>query len=431
MRVDLPSLLMLAHPAGGVMATRSRKLTGGAAGLLRYFTERELRGLEGYYRQPGRDPQRTEREGDDVVFTEVWGKYAERLGLQELTRAQFTGLVNGEWEGERLVGAGYRKVVDRETGEVRIETGVRTTMIDVVYAAPKSVMTYLVHRNDPALTAAVIDAWRESVREAFDGMEEHARVARVPVATPAEAGRRTVRYGERAGEESRMQGSATRRVPAELIALPVLQLSARPTEESIARGYVADPHLHMHVPVIAVCAVPSPDDPASVRTYTPDEVGIKRQAAERDADVMGGFARRLEDLGIELEYHTDRKGRITWEVAGVPREAVLRFSTNHLRAEKLAEEFQDRRGRPPSRPRARRAAPQDPPPQGRGGEAGRRAGRLAGVARRPRHGGHRDHRAEARARPRGACLARGTVRGAARPPPRPGRAAPRGRGRRP
>ena len=233
---------------------------------------------------------------------------------------------------------------------MRIESGVRTTMIDVVYAAPKSVMTYLVHENDPALTAAVIEAWRGSVREAFDGMEEHARVARVPVKTPAEAGRRTVRYGDRAGEESRMQGSATRRVPAELIALPVLQLSARPTEESLARGYVADPHLHMHVPVIAVCAVPDPDDPTSVRTYTPDEVGIKRQAAERDAVVMGEFARRLEDLGIALEYHTDRNGRITWEVAGIPRAAALRFSTNHLRAEKLAAEFLDRHGRPPTDP---------------------------------------------------------------------------------
>ena len=147
-----------------------------------------------------------------------------------------------------------------------------------------------------------------------------------------------------------MQGSATKRVPAELIALPVLQLSARPTEESLARGYVADPHLHMHVPVIAVCAVPDPDDPTSVRTYTPDEVGIKRQAAERDAVVMGEFARRLEDLGIALEYHTDQKGRITWEVAGIPRAAALRFSTNHLRAEKLAAEFQDRRGRPPTDP---------------------------------------------------------------------------------
>ena len=332
------------------MATTSRKLTGGAAGLLNYFEERQLPGLEAYYRTADRDPERTERDPDDVVFGEVWGRYAERLGLRELTRQQFTDLVNGEWDGERLVGTGYRKVVDRETREVRIERGVRTTMIDVVYAAPKSVITYLVHESDPALTAAVIEAWRQSVREAFDGMEEHARVARIPVKTPTEGGRRTVRYGGRAGEESRMQGSATTRVPAELIALPVLQLSARPTEESLARGYVADPHLHMHVPVIAVCAVPDPDDPTSVRTYTPDELGIKRQAAERDAVVMGEFARRLEDLGIALDYHTDTKGRITWEVAGIPRQAALRFSTNHLRAEALKAEFLDRHGRPPTDP---------------------------------------------------------------------------------
>ena len=90
------------------MATTSRKLTGGAAGLLNYFKERKLPGLEAYYGpgSPGRDPERTERDGDDVVFPEVWGKYAERLGLREMTREQFTDLVNGEWEGERLVGPG-------------------------------------------------------------------------------------------------------------------------------------------------------------------------------------------------------------------------------------------------------------------------------------------------------------------------------------
>jgi AAA domain/TrwC relaxase len=332
------------------MATTSRKLTGGAGGLLSYFEERELPGLEDYYRQRDRDGDRTERDRDDVVFTEVWGKLAERLGLTQLTREQFTGLVNGEWEGERLVGAGYRKVVDRETGEVHIETGVRTTMIDVIYAAPKSVVTYLVHQDDPELRSAVIDAWRASVREGFETMQEFAKVARVPVKTPTEAGRRTVQHGERAGEESRMQGSATKRVPAEYIALPVLQLAARPTEASLERGYVADPHLHMHVPVIAVVAVPDPDHPDEYRTYTPDEVGIKRQAAERDAILMGEFARRLEDLGIELDYHTDRKGRVTWEVAGIPREASLRFSTNHVRAERLAEEFRERHGRPPTDP---------------------------------------------------------------------------------
>ena len=39
----------------------------------------------------------------------------------------------------------------------------------------------------------------------------------------------------------------------------------------------------MHVPMIAVCAVPDPDNPDAYRTYTPDDLGVKRQAAERDA----------------------------------------------------------------------------------------------------------------------------------------------------
>jgi hypothetical protein len=335
---------------GGVMATRSRKLTCGARALIKYFEQRKLRGLEEYYAQHerDRDRDRAPERDDDVVYSEVWGSFARRLGVDQLTRAQFTDLVNGEWEGHRLVGAGYRKVTDPKTGEVRTETGVRTTMIDVVYAAPKSVMAYVVHRKDPELTRSVIDAFRESVREAFEDMQEHAKVARVPVRTPTEAGRRTVQHGERAGEESRMQGSATTRVPAELIALPIVQLAARPTKESIERGYVADPHLHMHVPVIAVCAVPDAEHPDTYRTYTPDDLGIKREAAERDAVLMGEFARRLEDLGIELEYHTDQKGRVSWEVAGIPREVSLHFSTNHLRAERLRAEFQDRRGRPPT-----------------------------------------------------------------------------------
>lgn len=52
----------------------------------------------------------------------------------------------------------------------------------------------------------------------------------------AERGTATVQHGLRAGEESKMQGSRTVRVPAELLALLVVQFSARPTDETIARG---------------------------------------------------------------------------------------------------------------------------------------------------------------------------------------------------
>ena len=309
------------------MATSSQKLTGSALSLEKYFEERRPSGLEDYYR--GVD---SERRGDGVLFGEVWGKFAERLGLTELTRAQFRELVEGYWNGERLVGPSRL-----------------TKMIDNVYAAPKSLAVYMVLCEDDATRRGILDDLKAAVWVGFDSMQEHARVARVPVRTPTEAGVRTVQHGERAGEESRMQGSSTDRVEAEMIAMPVVQLTARPTEESIARGYEVDPHLHVHYPIMAVVAVPDRDNPDQYRTYTPDDLGIKRQAEEREYVIRTELGRRLEERGIALEYHHDAKGRTSWEVAGIPREARDRFSTNAQRKEKLAQEFTDRRGRPPTR----------------------------------------------------------------------------------
>jgi hypothetical protein len=87
------------------MATRSRKLTGSAGALLGYFEELRMRGLEAYY-SPSRNGN---GEPDDIVFDELWGTAAERLGIDTLTREQFTDLVNGRWDGKKLVGSGYRR----------------------------------------------------------------------------------------------------------------------------------------------------------------------------------------------------------------------------------------------------------------------------------------------------------------------------------
>ena len=62
--------------------------------------------------------EKPSRDHDDVVFSKVRGG-SPSSWLSQLTRQQLADLVNCEWNGERLVGAGYRKVVDRETGEVR------------------------------------------------------------------------------------------------------------------------------------------------------------------------------------------------------------------------------------------------------------------------------------------------------------------------
>ena len=325
------------------MATQSRKLTGSAGVLLKYFEELRLRGLEEYY-SPSSNGSHAP---DDIVFHELWGKGAERLGIDKLTRSQFTDLANGEWNGKKLVGAGYRKVKDPETGEERTER-VRTTLIDVVYAAPKSVMEFLIATRDEELRAAVIDAFKESVKAAFDSLEEHAAVARVPVETPTERGRTTVRVGKRRGEESKMQGSRTQRVPAELIALPVLQFSARPTDATVARGSPPDPHLHLHTPLFAISWVPDDIDPQLAKTYTPDEQGIRATAAEREAVWTGEFARRLEDLGIAVDYTPDRKGTIRLEIAGSNPLARRFHSTNGERAHALKLQFEKEHGRSPT-----------------------------------------------------------------------------------
>ena len=324
------------------MATRSRKLTGSAGAVLGYFEELRTQALESYYSPASRNG---DDPADDIVFDEVWGAGAKHLGITSLTRGQFTDLANGEWDGKKLTGSGYRKVVDPVSGEERTER-VRTTAIDVVLAAPKSVMEALIALDNPVLRAQVVDAWKNSVRTGFDSMEAHAAVARVPVQTPSERGPRIVEHGPNAGRESKMQGSRTKRIPAKLIAIPVIQFSARPTDTTVARGSPPDPHLHAHVVVMGVCIVI--DDNGVVHTYTPDEQGIRATAAEREAVVMGEFARRLEEIGFRIDYTTDGRGTTTWEIRG-SNPAIRRFfSTNGEMAHALKREFEEKHGRPPT-----------------------------------------------------------------------------------
>lgn len=326
------------------MATRSRKLTGPAGAILDYFNELRLAGLEGYYGAPSAGKKGA---AEDVAFAEVWGKGAERLGVEVLTRAQFHELAEGKWDGKQLTGSGYRKVIDKKTGEERIER-VRTTMIDIVFAAPKSVMELLIATDDEKLRADIIAAFKASIKVGFEGMEEHAAVARVAIQKPEERGPQIVQHGPRAGQPSKMQGSRTKRVPAELIGLPVIQFSARPTDETIARGSPPDPHLHAHVPILAVCWVPNDLDPTIAKTYTPDEQGIRATAGEREAVWMGDFARRLENIGIAVDYSRDRRGSITWEIAQ-SNPAVRRFhSTNGEHAQRIKRKFEETYGRSPT-----------------------------------------------------------------------------------
>jgi len=121
------------------VASRSHKLGGTATAALRYYEEGLTAELTANYYSP-------------AGFHHVWGKGAAALGLEHgMTREQSAELYNGRWNGERIVGMGYRHVVDTKTGEEKT-VGARTPAIDTVFAAPKSVAEYMVSASPEVRT---------------------------------------------------------------------------------------------------------------------------------------------------------------------------------------------------------------------------------------------------------------------------------------
>jgi conjugative relaxase-like TrwC/TraI family protein len=299
------------------VSTRSSKLTGSSGAVFDYLTDPDA--VLDYY-------------GDnEMPFTQVWGKGAATLGIERgITKEQFKELFSGRWDGEQLARQGYRKVTNPDGTEETVLT--RTPMIDFVYGAPKSVAVLYVQAS-PEFRQKLDAVMLQAAHAAHDAMESSAKFARVPVKTPAEVGART----------TKQQGSDTKRVTADLIALPVVQYTARPTEESEKRG-VPDPQIHVHVPIFTLCQ-------AEGRWYTADEFGAKNRANAkyRDAVFIGELARGLESLGVELKYNEfDRakNGEVRWEVADSDPELRKYWSTNNERAWKIRREYEERHGKP-------------------------------------------------------------------------------------
>jgi hypothetical protein len=299
----------------------------------------------------------------------VRGPLAAAWGISQLSWDEWVQLLAGRSRdgARRLVQVGYRvlkeKVRDPRTGRMELVdrrdpvTGKRliepahTGLIDVVYAAPKEVAALLVRvRKNRPLHTAIMGAFVQAVLEAHGSLEDHAEVCRVSVQTPKQAGERVCKRGPRRGQPSRQQGSTTRRRISKLLSLnPVVHHTARPTEESLARG-APDPHLHAHVPIICVAGVEDSRRPDGLRYLTPDDAGVKDQAAERDAVFLGALARRLQDLGIPVRFHEDRAGHITWTIDDSDPALCQFFSSNSRRAQALRREHEEATGRPLSQP---------------------------------------------------------------------------------
>jgi hypothetical protein len=312
-----------------------KKLSGmSAGGLIDYMRDADV--TLDYYAD--------EREGR--VFDETWGKLGESFGLERgLTREQFTRLFLGQHPdtGEQLAHTnGYLKV-ERADGSTVIVPK-RTAVLDTRLAVRKSVSELLVRAKDnPELQAAIIDVVRQAAKAGFEVMQRQGWAARVPIKTPTQVGAR----------ETKMQGSATQRVNAELMAVPVIGLVARPNEETVARCAPGDPHLHVHMPIFTLCKVGD-------RYYTADSRGFLNKKVTKYVESVfdGEVARGLESLGIKLEYREwdrARNGELSWDVADSNGELCRHWSSNSRRKWQIRQDFETAKNRPMTNTEAERA----------------------------------------------------------------------------
>jgi uncharacterized Zn ribbon protein len=268
-------------------------------------------------------------------FHDVIGKGVARLGLERgISREQFIRLYNGQDPntGEQLTRIRHKKVTDEEGNVHKVVE--HNGMIDIVFGTPKSLSELLVSlKDDPAMQAKVIEVVKQAAISAHHLVERETAFARVPAKLAAKRMRSDGRYTDCTSEY----------VPAELIAVPVVQFTARDTDTTLDRG-VPDAHLHVHVATFTACYVDG-------RWLTANERPLKTEwnAKIRDAVFLGEIARGLEDLGIALDYkdfERARKGEVSWEVQGSKEEIRRRWSTNTERAWEIRRAFEGEYGRP-------------------------------------------------------------------------------------
>jgi len=331
--------------------TGQRKWTTSAADYVRYAKEDEIESADA-------DLRYHDRPKDGIVFDIVGGKALDFLpGLNRelgITKSQHADLHAGRWDGVQYLRKGAQKqwqvdddgrevrvfnpgtgkrervpVIDPETGKQRIEM-VHTAGYDVTFTFSKDVDEYLVaHPEDiDEVRGALLAGARKGLEI---GVEDHVRLVRVSVAKPSELPDR----------QTKTQGSATERQMADGIIYWIsFGAAARPTKESIARGYTADPLTHIHAFVSSMAY-------KNGKWYTLDGSGLMKTADfRRDvADIEAAL--QLEALGFELEYlPVDRKGRIAWQIKGSRTQNREYLSTNSQRRHQLQKEYEDEHNRP-------------------------------------------------------------------------------------
>lgn len=332
----------------------STKWSGSAASYLAYAEEEGIGSDEVHLKYH-------DRPEDGIVFTHVRGKATDHLpGLDlelGLTKEQHAELHQGAWDGVQYLKPGYAaqwelddkgnpiEVVDTETGEkhkvpiINERTGkqlflpVHTAGYDLSFTCSKDIVEHLIaHPED---IAVVQECLQLAVDKAMTvGVEEYAKIVRVPVRDPA----------LRVPRMDRSQSSQTQRETADgLIWWSTFGTAARPTPESIARGYGADPLLHMHVFLSSMAWKDG-------RWLTIDGKDLMKTADYRRDVAEVELSRLLEERGIKIEYSdVDRKGRRHQTIEGSKPENRQFLSTNSNRRERIKVDYYKKYGRAMSR----------------------------------------------------------------------------------
>lgn len=333
------------------MSVTSKKVGGGSSSAYRDYLREQAEILSEYYG--------LQIEG--LAFARVEGKAADHLGVRGgITEAQYAEIHAGKWEGVQQTQMSYQTVWERtpdgklvrdaqgktvptyDADGKKKTTPYRTSWIDMTAAAPKSLSEYMI-ATTPEVRQQILKIWDDACVAGINHLEEHAYLVRKTINGTYVEG-------------TMQQGSATDRVRgAHILALPVTQMAARHTEETIARGSPPDPHLHTHIPIATMAYLPDPTHPTGMRPLAVDQYGIKRSEETINAVIMGECARELENIGIELEYTKSRRGAINWEVKSIPKEASRLHSSNTRRLEALQREFEHQYGKAATRQDMERA----------------------------------------------------------------------------
>jgi len=219
------------------------------------------------------------------------GEGARRLGLAgEVERDAYEALCdNRRPDGSKLT---VRDAAGRRVG------------YDLNFHVPKSVSVLHELTGDER----IVDAFREAVDETMRAMERE-------VAT-------RVRRGD-------AHGTREQRAAGNLIWAEFIHRTSRPVDG------VPDPHLHAH----CFC-FNATYDPVEERWKAADFGDLKRDAPYHQAAYHARLARKLGDLGYEIERRPSGRDRTKegWEIVGVPESVVRAYSRRTAEIEKLAAE---------------------------------------------------------------------------------------------